>query len=145
LGPPASAARLDSTQHPRSSWPQYQGDAGHTGWDRGESILDPSNVGHLSLVWSAFSESFIPVESNGMVFDIPNFPDRIDAVDADTGALIWRSAGQLSGSVGVAGPVLYSIQPNAVLALRTRNGSLLWSTPTEQELDLPPVVAGGTL
>jgi outer membrane protein assembly factor BamB len=131
--------------HARTAWPQYQGDAGHTGWDRGESVINPSTVGSLTLAWSVFSESFIPVEANGLLFHIPNVPDRIDAVDAATGAMVWRSAAQTSGNLGVAGSVVYSVQPNDVVALDAATGMTLWTTPTQQELDAPPVIAGGTL
>jgi outer membrane protein assembly factor BamB len=130
---------------PRTAWPQYQGDAGHTGWDRGEAVLNPSNAGSLTVAWSVFSESFIPVEANGLLFHIPNVPDRIDAVDAATGAMVWRSAAQTSGNLGVAGSVVYSVQPNDVVALDAATGVTLWTTPTQQELDAPPVVAGGAL
>jgi outer membrane protein assembly factor BamB len=129
----------------RTQWPQYQGDAGHSGWDRGESILDPSNVGDLAPAWSAFSESFYPIVSGGMVFKIGNVPDRMDALDAATGELVWRSGPGLSGNAGVSGSLLYLTQPNRVLALRTKDGTTLWSTPTEQELDFAPVIADGVV
>src|SRR5438045_5441983 len=48
---PASAVAATAAALARSAWPQYQGGAGHTGWDRGESILDPANVGGLAVRW----------------------------------------------------------------------------------------------
>jgi outer membrane protein assembly factor BamB len=139
----AAPANAAAAAHARAGWPQFQGDAGHSGWDRAESILKPSNIGDLDLVWSAFSESFVPVVAGGVVYTIPNDPTRMEALDDATGAVLWRSDPQTSGTAAVMGSILYLTQFNGLLALRASNGKKLWFSPTDQELDMPPVISAG--
>ncbi len=140
---PSAARAAETRAIPRHSWPQYQGDAGHSGWARGETGINASNVGQLQLAWSTFSESFVPVEAHGLLFHIPNVPTTLDANDAMTGTQRWRSGNGLSGLASVSGSTLYVAQPNTLLALSTATGALRWSTPVEQEIDAPPVIGAG--
>jgi outer membrane protein assembly factor BamB len=139
----AAAAPPPSAGGSRTQWPQYQGDAGHTGWDRGETLLTPDNVGDLAPAWSAFSESFVPTVAGGVVFHIGNIPDRLEALDAADGHLLWRSGPNLSGHPSVLGSTVYVTRFNGLLALDAASGAELWFTPTEQELNGPPVIADG--
>jgi PQQ-like domain len=54
----------------KSDWPQWGHDAGHTGYNSGERVLSPSNVGALAFKWALFNNS--PDYSHGLPFAIAN-------------------------------------------------------------------------
>src|SRR5579864_2239337 len=52
-------------------WGTYAFDAGRTGYNAAETIINPSSAGSLNLKWSISTGSFIsaqPIVANGMIY-----------------------------------------------------------------------------
>ncbi len=88
-----------------NDWPTWGYDPERTGWNRGETILTPKNVGKLKPVWTVQ----LPVPTDKYVLSTMTAPvighfaqgnflfilgsnDTLYAVNADTGALLWQKA-----------------------------------------------------
>jgi outer membrane protein assembly factor BamB len=87
-------------------WRQYGFDAAHTSYNKSEAILNPSNVGSLSLLWTSPSfqvSGFVPsVPTLGFEAIFFNADGRIHALEKQTGQQRW---GRLSCSgVGTVQP-----------------------------------------
>lgn len=53
-----------------SDWRQYRGDADHRGWNQSETILSPTNVGDLQILWRAYGGfNSSPAVAHGIVYD----------------------------------------------------------------------------
>jgi outer membrane protein assembly factor BamB len=139
-----------------SSWPTYRFDAKRTGYSP-ESRLRPP----FARAWTAAAGSLVefpPVLSEGRLF-VATHEGRLLALDARNGRPAWtRNLGRCTASSpAVAGGVLYvalmyappcgvsdSRDGGFVLALRARDGRVLWrfrSGVTESS----PLVVGGIL
>ena len=74
-----------------SDWPQWGHDAGHTGYNPGERVLSPSNVGTLQSRWALFSSGYyFPngfAVANGMMYLVGDYGQGagVYAFDAITG------------------------------------------------------------
>ncbi len=72
LTPPAGCQPRDN-----SDWPQWGHDAGHTGYNPGEKVLGPSNVGKLTGKWALFNYNPMPglpfAIANGMLYSWGDF------------------------------------------------------------------------
>ena len=105
-------------------WPMFRYDTAHTGYNNTESAIGVSNVGTLVQKWSFHTgligpSSFFassPAVANGVVYVDDADNGLLDAVNATTGALLWRagiqggadSSGQGDSPV-VANGVVYTM------------------------------------
>lgn len=112
--------------------------------------VNPSNVSQLAPKWVFTTHgdvSATPTVANGVVY-FPDFGGYLNAVNADTGALIWQrqissydgQAGQVSrnsplilGNELILGDNASSAQPGGahLLAVNRATGNLIWSTQVD--------------
>jgi outer membrane protein assembly factor BamB len=150
---PASQALTAASpgQAVTSDWPQYQADAGHTGWERGEAILNPANVHRLEALWIAPVTSpglnSGPIESSGMFFAGSTDNYGVQAIDAETGHVVWTrtvsAVSSLPAPVVAGGVVLQPTADHGLVALDPESGSTVWESPVDGELSGAPTVAAG--
>ena len=101
--PPATAYSTPVPTH--GDWPTWGYDPERTGWNRGETTLSAKNVGKLKPVWSTalgvptdryvLSTMTAPVIGHfdgGNVLFILGSNDTLYAVNADSGALLWKKS-----------------------------------------------------
>ena len=105
LGAAATLARAD--------WPTFGADSQRTGWARNESVLNRENAGTLELKWKIKLDnapreltsltSPIVVDQVKTIRGIKEYvvvagsSDKIFAIDADTGKLVWQKSFTVSG------------------------------------------------
>jgi outer membrane protein assembly factor BamB len=124
-------------------WVQFHFDSALDGYNPYETILSPANVGNVTLKWSyAPAEGRVegqPAVVNGVMYFTTSFypfshkapTDSLDAIyalNADTGALIWKYGidGPAFGSPAVANGVVYVSGVDNLFALDANTGALLW-------------------
>ena len=135
------------------NWPQFRFDAGHTGCNPYETILTTASVGGLTVDWKYAAGAqvrFDPAVANGMVYFSSDYPDdTLYAVDATTGALVWKyvGPGTYFSAPAVVNGVAYvaALFRNAVYAFKASTGELLWQYTTGNIVESAPVVANGVL
>lgn len=132
-----------STSGSSVDWVQFHFDSALDGYNPYETILSPANVGNVTLKWSYTpAEGRVegqPAVVNGAVyFTTSYYPfshksasdslDAIYALNADTGALIWKYGidGPVFGSPAVANGVVYVSGVNSLFALDASTGALVW-------------------
>src|SRR5260370_22656450 len=103
------------------NWLQFSFDQEKTGTNPNETILTPANVGNLKQIFTFKASSVVdgapvylsnvatPSGVRNLLF-ISEFNGRIDAVDADTGALVWSKL--LNGCTGCQTNSSPAIDPN---------------------------------
>ena len=112
-------------------WPEFRFDLKHSGCNPYEFILNPGNVGNLVPLWeSAISaSSSSPAVVNGVVY-IGSFENNnVYALNAATGALIWKytTGFNVFSSPAVANGVVYvGSRDGNVYALNAGTGALIW-------------------
>lgn len=105
--------------------------------------IDTSNVGDLQLAWAWTMEDgrqeTTPLVRDGTMF-LHNFGDKVQALDAATGNLIWEyarsipselesSSAALSRTMALAGDKLYFASADmAIVALDAATGKVAWET-----------------
>jgi alcohol dehydrogenase (cytochrome c) len=123
--------------------------------------INRNNVGQLQQVWSRDMTTGGSNESTPLVYDgvmyLPNTGDKIEAINAKTGELIWEYQRPLlrgrgtNRNIAIYGNfIIDTSQDNAVYALDAQTGKLAWET---QILDpkLPanassgPIIANGKI
>lgn len=132
-------------------WAQFNFDAAHDGYNPFETILSPTNVGNVIQKWSyATSEGFPqgpPAVADGVLYVGAENTDpqqyAVYALNADTGAFIWKYAtqGPSYGSPAIAFGIVYAIAGN-VYALNANTGALLWQSQDSKCLYSPTLVNG---
>ena len=127
--------------HPSDDdWPQYR--RTHDAWAHSPlTQIDQENVEFLQLAWSRAigpgSMEMTPLVYRGVMYLVhPN--DRIEAVDAKTGGLIWeyeREIGENAGRLGAVrnlalyeDKVYYASRDGYLVALRATTGEVVWET-----------------
>jgi outer membrane protein assembly factor BamB len=137
------------------SWPQYQGNARHTGYNSQETTLGPGNVAGLHLLWvgstsGAAAGISAPSIAGGRVFLGTFGDDTLRAWNATTGAADWGATGMGGGggfesTPAVAGGRVF-IKDNAgfLYAFSAATGTLQWSSQGWAGVG-PPTLAGGLL
>jgi alcohol dehydrogenase (cytochrome c) len=127
--------------HPSDDdWPQYR--RTHDAWAHSPlTQIDKENVGFLQLAWSRAigtgSMEMTPLVYRGVMYLVhPN--DRIEAVDATTGSLIWEYERELAENAGRPGAVrnlalyddkvYYASRDGYLVALRATSGEVVWET-----------------
>jgi outer membrane protein assembly factor BamB len=118
-----------------SGWPQFQGNASHTGAEPGERSITPANVRQLSLAWTAtlpapYDQTEAAV-SGGVVYAVAG--GTLTALDATTGAQLWQQTvvGDVLATPTVAdGLVLVTslrkTKFNFIYAFNATTGALAW-------------------
>jgi len=103
------------------NWLQFSFDQEKTGTNPNETILTPANVGNLKQIFTFKASGFVdgaPVYLNNVstpsgvrnLLFISEFNGKIDAVDAETGALVWSKV--LNGCSGCQTNSSPAIDPN---------------------------------
>src|SRR4051812_18148493 len=96
----APSAAGAGPRHPfPGAWPQSQFDHRHSGFNRYEDVLSPSNVGGLTQAWSAPIDFYLNAAAvvRGVVYTTTSGDEHpgVYALDAGTGHRLWYQ-----GSVG---------------------------------------------
>jgi len=123
-------------------WPQYGFTAqGHRD-NTQETILTRKTVPHLVQKWSAniaLAQPSVAVVANGIVY-VAGHNGGLYALDAATGAQLWKSGG--SSTPAVADGVVYvGSRDGNVYALDAETGAVRWKAPTGI-VESPIAVAG---
>jgi eukaryotic-like serine/threonine-protein kinase len=127
------------------NWPQFQFDAGHSGCNPYEYVLNRDNAGGLRVKWAQdvnagmYSSSVV---ANGVLYVARNDDDlggSLLALNAITGAEIWSltppdyvvfSGSVVANGVVYAGAHDYVANEYNVYALNARTGTLIWKYET---------------
>ncbi len=156
----ASAQRKSSTPS-LVDWTQFNFDPAHDGYNPYETVLNPANVGNITLKWSyAPAESRVegqPAVVDGTVYFAtslyccslgkfaPADTNAVYALKADTGEFIWKYGidAPSFGSPAVANGVVYVTSGLYVYALDASTGAPMWSYATAAQIYSSPTVANG--
>ena len=127
IGPPAWA----------SGWRQNDFDAGNTRYNPDETTLTSSTVAGVQLAWEADlsdragvvpTPSGPPILAHGILYVAREAGLR--ALDAETGAPLWRRPLDCGKDKGVSGGVLVvSTCTDGLVGLDPATGDMLWSRP----------------
>jgi outer membrane protein assembly factor BamB len=148
-----------------ADWPTFGGDPQRTGWAREETILNKDNAGTLELKWKLRLDN-APKELTSLappiVADqvktgrgikefviVAGSSDKIFAINADTGALVWqktfpvegaasRKSGTLCPFALNATPVVQAGRPRTVYAISS-DGKLHALSAVDGEDRFPPL------
>ena len=158
-----------STAGNSASWPTAGNDVGNSRTQPLETKLSADNVGKLAVKWTFSSHgdvSATPTVANGIVY-FPDWGGYVNAVNADTGALVWeKKVSELPGATATArsrtSPAVYGNEvifgdnyglPQSggahIYAVNAQTGALLWSTQVDSNsaavITANPVVADNKL
>jgi outer membrane protein assembly factor BamB len=132
----------------RTDWPQYHFDHAHTGFNRFENVLSPSNVSGLQVAWSfpgPCTSYSGPVAVDGTVY-VGNYCNTLYALDEGTGAMKWSAAtgGKVDATPAVVGEIVYvGAGDGKVYAFNKDTGTRLWSYATGSVIYSSPAVRNG--
>jgi len=140
-----------------TDWPEFQFSNNRLGFNPYEDTLGVSNVNQLGIVWQAHPVGDViyasPAIANGLLYDISFDSGELFALDASTGAIVWRQnlQGQFfQSSPTVVGNVLYvgvgffsPYYTGAVYAVNALTGQLLWSNGNVNAIQTAPTVGNG--
>jgi outer membrane protein assembly factor BamB len=152
----------------RASWPTAHYDNSRTGFNGKEFALNTSNVDKLAEVWSfpaCKGAADPPAIANGVAYvsadcrvGMYTYSNTLFAVNASTGALLWRSPLGVSNSgcqgsspPAVSDGVVYAGSCSGMSAINAVTGAKLWqNTDVGAVVDNPlyangPAVADGML
>ena len=133
---PSTSGPLLKRANGAIDWAQYNFDAAHDGYNPYETILSPTTIGNVAVLWSyvlqEVTEEGAPAVANGMVYfaagnTFSNMDFAVYALKADTGDLVWKSAISVPtfGSPAVDNGVVYLIA-GAVYAFNADTGAVVW-------------------
>jgi outer membrane protein assembly factor BamB len=130
-----------------TNWNQFRFSSAHSGFNRFENVLSPSNVAGLGLDWS-FPTGQQPISSpavaNGVAYIADGGPDLF-ALNAATGAKVWRAADfNTLSSPAVANGIVYIGDDTGLSAFNAATGTKLWNFSTFR-IDASPTVANGVV
>src|SRR5205823_1044953 len=136
-------ALLTSTTLADTLWRQYGFNAAHTSYNDSETILNPSNVSHLTLLWTSDTFNAQPTASAPAVTDdtvyITNGGDAI-AIDQFTGTRRWTFTpadfSPLTETPAIANGVVYVTGGSAVFALDQATGHRIWRHNLEPQANI---------
>lgn len=140
-----------------TDWPEFQFSNNRLGFNPYEEILGASNVNQLGVVWQAHPVDDViyasPAVANGLLYDISFDSGELFALDASTGATVWRQTLQgqfFQSSPTVVGNVLYvgvgffsPYYTGAVYAVNALTGQVLWSNGNVNAIQTAPTVGNG--
>lgn len=132
---PAPAVAQATQSSARADWPQYQGDAGNTGY----SPRGTAPARNLTLEWKTNVDGLngTPAVTNQTVY-APTFTETSSdetpprstllALDATDGSVKWRAEMKRASSVAVIDGTVY-LADGPTRALNAADGSERWTTP----------------
>src|SRR6478752_7514580 len=141
---------------PGKDWPLYGGSYNNQRYSSLKEIT-PANAGNLQSKWMYHVEGLqglesVPVVVNGVMY-VSGY-NRIDALDARTGNVIWRfrrqpaTAAYQRGAAVAHNRVYITTNDGHVLALDARTGAQIWESKGGPKVSLsggPPLVASGKI
>src|ERR1700693_3611296 len=87
-------------------WTTFGANPQRDGWSRGENILNKDNAGKIKLVWKlkidsaareqtslaapVVAENVLTAQGHKDIILVAGASDTLDAIDADTGKLLWH-------------------------------------------------------
>jgi outer membrane protein assembly factor BamB len=135
------------------AWPQFRAGAERTGYNPGESKITPANVASLQVAWDiqlpgtpvGGSSARRLVAADDKVFVLTT-DDRLRALDAATGSVLWSVAALDGTELAVAGGRAFvtTTSDRNLTALDIDTGARLWRTPT-LGVPGPPTVVGNVV
>lgn len=144
VGLAAPAQAITASQQ----WTQVRGDAGHTGFNAGETVIKASNVTTLTRRFAITDTGDVgtlgeTVVAGGRFFVLGTAIDdpstSVRAFDPSTGAKLWSARiSQSSGvsDVAYAGGRLYVLTERAVTALNAQTGVVVWKHAVSCAFDI---------
>jgi outer membrane protein assembly factor BamB len=152
----SGSSTASSTAQGSTNWPMEHFDAGRSGVNPFETILNAGNVDQLVQDWSqpignrrVFSESVALAVWGGMVF--AGSPHALSTFDAESGELIWRRRFGIDATPAVVDGVVYmggsnwGNPPQSVVALSAATGATLWRFGTGWTVESSPAVVDGVV
>ena len=137
ISPVAGKAACAAADHPGGSWPVQGQDPRNTRSQPRERTIGPEQARSLAPVWEANSAalgaagtfSATPVIAGGCLY-IGSTTGWVLALNADTGALVWKTklARAINNSVTVDGDEIFAVSGLRVVSLDRATGRLLWET-----------------
>ena len=158
--PTVTPAHAGSTAS--GDWPQFRNDPSHSGYNAGEHLLSPSNVGALDNAWQGATGGQItssPAVADGVVY-IGSSDNRLYAFSVSCGSgwadctPLWTAltGGAVNSSPAVADGVVYVGSNDRKLyafkvGCATDGGTCtpLWTGLTDGPIDSSPTVADGVV
>ncbi|HEX3754726.1 MAG TPA: PQQ-binding-like beta-propeller repeat protein [Rhizomicrobium sp.] len=154
-----SAGVLAQTAYPPqpgADWPIYGGSYNNQRYSSLKQVT-PANAHNLVTKWVYHVDGLhglegVPVVANGVMY-ISGF-NRIDAVDARTGNIIWKfqrppaTATYQRGAAVANNRVYITTTDGHILALDARTGAQIWESsggPQSRFSGIPPLIAGGKI
>jgi polyvinyl alcohol dehydrogenase (cytochrome) len=161
-------AGLAGAVPPGNSWLSAGGDLANSRSQPNQPAPNTNNVKNLAVKWTFTTHgdvSATPTVSNGIVY-FPDFGGYMNAVNADTGALVWqkkvsdylgipgavsRNSPAVDGNEVIFGDNFGGAQPHGahVYAVSASTGELIWATQVDNhpasQVTANPVVADGKL
>jgi outer membrane protein assembly factor BamB len=126
----------------RTDWSQFHFEADGTRLNPYENVLNPNTVRNLELKWNFTARGFVecsPAAANGAIY-LGGY--KMHALNAATGAVLWRSTAGMGSSPAIANESVYEgSDSGAVYALSARTGAKLWSFTTGSYAQSSPAVA----
>ena len=131
----------------RTDWRQDRFDGAQTGYNPYENVLDPTNVGSLTVRWShaAWCCASNTIVANGDVY-FASTGGKVLALDAATGEYDWSYTTGRFFAAGLAaddGLLYVESQDSKLYAIRADTGALAWAARVRGFLQGPPTVSGG--
>ncbi len=163
-------AAVPSFSQTPSGWPFAGNDLNNSRWGSAETILNNQNVGGLTVLWQFTTQNDVSatpaVDAAGGYVYFPDWSGNLYKLNAATGATVWTqqmsnyglSAGVMSrttptlyGTMVIIGASVPLTNLNSsgsyLLALNASDGTLIWSTPLDPNLNSmstgSPVVYNG--
>ena len=131
------------------AWREFQFDGAHSGWNRLETTIGPSNVAQLTELWSTdVGGSFSSLDSlstDGRALYASLFTQAPVALDPDTGAVLWTATGAegtTTPAVAEGMVVVGSGIDNDYYGIDARTGETRWSFSTSYGAFSQPTVFG---
>jgi len=113
-----------------------------------ETALTTQNVSTLTMKFQYATSnaviSFAPVIGNGVAYFSAG-DGTLNAVDAATGALLWKKTIGAAGSPCYSNGVVYVSLGRNMYALNATTGKAIWKVAVTHGVSVPPVVANGLL
>lgn len=162
------AAGLAGAEPPTTGWPAAGNDLANSRSQPNEPAPNTNTVKNLAVKWAFTTHgdvSATPTVANGVVY-FPDWGGYINAVNADTGALIWqkklsdygvspdvvsRTSPAIYGNNVIVGDNFAFAQPTGahIYALNAATGALAWVTQVDShpaaQVTANPVVADGKI
>jgi outer membrane protein assembly factor BamB len=120
------------------NWPMLNYNTGGTRYNPNETILNTGNVGSMVQKWSftTFAQGDVgssPAEVNGIVYvgatDHDFTPGEVDALNAKTGAVVWKytTVASIDASPAVFNGVVYiGTEDGTFYAFNAATGAVIW-------------------